>query len=229
MQHDEQPVLVAHEDGSLWWHTTYRPPVALVAGGAPDDDDDTGAGGAGGGGDDDDDGAGDDDDKGGKGGKGGSGDDDPAEAAAKARKEAAQLRKRLRDAEKERDDLKAASMTDAERAEAERAADRERADKATARVQRLSRERHVLALAGSLGIIDSAAAAKLMDADQVEYDDDGEATRESVERALQAAVKEHTFLVRGGGSDGGRKGDAPTGDGKSRLNDWMRGRGSLAR
>ena len=184
-------------DGALWWRLKGRL-LPVFAGG----DDGDGDGGKGGDGAGDKGGAGGGDGDGGKGG--GSGDDAAAIAADRERRRELQsLRQRMKEVEKERDELKAAQLSDTEKA-TERATKAE--EKATALEKDLRTMRLTAAVdsaAKDLGIRDARAAQRLMDDEAVEWDDDGKPKAKSVAKALADAAKEHPILVKSGPGDGG--------------------------
>lgn len=133
------------------------------------------------------------------------GDDD---AAAKARRESAELRRRLKAAETERDQLKNASLTEQERAQARADKAEQQARAATERLETASLKAEVGLLAGKVGIRPDATAAalKLVDRESITFAD-GEADKTSVERALRSLIKEHPFLAGAGRADAGESGD----------------------
>ena len=146
--------------------------------------------------------------------------DDPA---AKARREAADLRRRLKATEAERDQLKAAQQTDAERLAARAEAAEGTATKATERARALAARLAILEAAPGLGIVDPKLAARLVDVSSVEYDDDGEPNRDQVRKQLEALVEEHPHLTRSGDADTGRRDKPAEGTGKDQVNAWLRG------
>lgn len=136
--------------------------------------------------------------------QGGSGDGQtqmvPASEAQEARKEAKNLRQRMKAIEKERDELKGAQMSDAEKTTEERDKLREQA-KTLAESNRTLR---VQVLSSKVGIIDPEAASALLDWSKItDPEDDAE-----VEQALREMVKEKTYLAGNvaGGGDGGAGG-----------------------
>lgn len=200
-------------NGRRWWVVDGRL-VPVIAGGAPDDDDDNG--GTGGTGDDD--GGSNDDDS----GSGGS-DDDAATAAARARREAAEYRRKLRDAEAEVERLRASSMSETERAEARANAAEERVAQLVGSVRESNLTTSVSRLGKDFGVVDSTLAAKLIDRSLIEYDDETHKPSDaSVKAALRAVVAEHSILTRQGDSDAGRRTSGGT-TGVDAMNDWLRG------
>lgn len=139
------------------------------------------------------------------------------------------LRQRLRAAEEERDRYKGATQSEVEKAN-------DRATKAEGTVQQLQGElrtlrleRAVARVSGTLGIIDPDGAQRMLEADAIEYDDDGRPVDASVKRALQALVKEKPYLVRQGGADAGDGNTGHTGTGSQDMNAILRaGRGVAA-
>jgi hypothetical protein len=205
----KHPHLVRVGGVACWRYADGRM-LPLLAGGDDGDDDDAGKGGKGGKDDTDDDA-----------GKGGDGD------AAKARREAAELRRRLKATEAERDQLKAAQQTDAERLAARAEAAEGTATKATEKLRVANLRLAVLSEASGLGIVDPKLAVRLVDAGKVEYDDDGEPDKATVIQQLKDLVEEHPNLTRTGDADNGRKGSAAEGDGKAKVNAFLRGEAGL--
>lgn len=221
---EQHPHLIRAGGLALWRFADGRV-LPLLAGG------DDGDGGDGGDGKDGKDGAG---KAGGSGSAGGSGDgggsgsgDGDGDPAEKARREAADLRRRLRAAEKERDDLKASQQTDAERLSARAEAAEARATGLADRVRKANLRLAVLTEAPDLGIVDSRLAMRLLDAEKLSYDEEtDEPEREPLVAALKAAAKEYPSLTRGGDADGGRRtggGAEQQGGGKASVNDYLRG------
>lgn len=143
--------------------------------------------------------------------------------AGKARREAADLRKRLRETEEERDRLKSSQMSDTERQEARVKAAEEKASGLETSLRTAHLTVAVNRHAKDFGIVDPALAAKLLDGSKVSYDDQHQPEAESVKAALKAVVEEHSILTRAGDSDGGRRGPA-TPTGAEGMNDWIRQR-----
>jgi hypothetical protein len=193
--------------GRLCWRLDDGRLLPLVAGGAPDDDD----------GDGEPDPKPDDpkpDD--------GDGDDGARTSAAKARREAKELRDRLRAVEEERDRLKAAQMTDQERLEARAKAAEERAQTVQARLRKASLRAAVADHASALGIVDPTLAARLLDDAGITYNDDDEPDEAGVKAALRSVIERHPVLTRGGDSDAGRREPAP-GNPSALMNEYLRG------
>lgn len=123
----------------------------------------------------------------------------------RARRESADLRKRLKAAETKAADLESAGLSERERAERERDEAKKTAEGATGRLRASSLRAEIGLQAGGLGIVNAKMAAKLIDDEAVEYDA-GEATPASVAKALRAAVKEYPSLARAGSADEGAGG-----------------------
>lgn len=139
----------------------------------------------------------------------------PKREVQEANREAQLLRERLRNAEKERDDLKKSQMTDAEKVQKER--DDAIAAKATA--DKRVRDLQVQVLAGKIGIVDPEAASALLDWSSISDPEDSK----SVEKALKDLVKDKPYLA--GSTAGGGDGGAGDGSGAGRsgnMNDLIR-------
>jgi len=191
--------------------------VPLLAGG---DDGDGGDGGDG------KDGAAGKDGKDGESGKDGDGKDGDGDPAAALRREAADLRKRLRKAESERDELKAATQSDAEKLAARAEAAEAKAAGLAGKVRKANLRIAVAEAAPDLGIVDSRLAVRLLDSEKLAWNDEtDEPEKDDLLSGLRALAKEYPALTRGGDADGGRKGGAGEGekDGKSRVADFIRG------
>ena len=141
--------------------------------------------------------------------------------------EAQKLRARARAAEKERDELRAAQQTDAEKlaARAEQAA--ARATKAEGKLRdqalRIAISEHTKAS----GIVAApATVARLIDADAITWTDDGEPDTASLTAALKTLAKSDPALVRQGSSDGGSGGDRR--GNVVGMNDLIRGKAGRA-
>lgn len=114
-----------------------------------------------------------------------------AEQARKLRSEHKSLRQRLKQAEKERDDLKRASMSDQDRREAEVADLRGRAGTLETEARTLRAQLAATRVGIPADLADVAAAAVDWDA----IDDPSDAKQ--VERALRAVVKDRPSLAGG--------------------------------
>lgn len=147
---------------------------------------------------------------------------DPPADDGKARREAAELRRKLREVEAERDQLRASTMSDTERLEARAKAAEERAQKLTSDLQTSNLRVSVNRLAKDFGIVDPGLAVKLLDPSSVTYGDDHQPDEASVKAALKSVVEEHTILTRAGDSDGGRRTPA-AGTGADAMNNLIRG------
>lgn len=152
----------------------------------------------------------------------GEGGDDPAAAA---RREAADLRKRLRKAEAERDELKAATQSDAEKLAARAEAAEARATGLAEKVRKANLRIAVAEAAPDLGIVDPRLAVRLLDAEKLGWDEESdEPDKDALTAGLRSLAKEYPALTRGGDSDAGRKGGAEgEKDGKARVADFIRG------
>lgn len=139
----------------------------------------------------------------------------PRAEAEEARREAKNLRDRLRAAEKERDDLKTAQMTDAEKIQKER----DDALAASSDLEKRVRNLQVQVLAGKVGIVDPEAASALLDWTTIKDVDDSK----EVEKALRDLAKSKPYLVGNvaGGGDGGAGNGAGSG-GTGSMNDLIR-------
>lgn len=139
----------------------------------------------------------------------------PAAKLKEVNKEAQALRKRLRDAEKERDELKSSQMSEQEKVTKER----DELKESVATLEAQTRDLTVQVLASKKGIVDPQAASKLLDWSKIEDPSDESA----VEEALADLVKEKPYLTgnMAGGGDGG-SGDGGTG-GPTNMNDLLRG------
>lgn len=143
---------------------------------------------------------------------------DEARARAKIKKinaENATMRARAKAAEDKLAEADKAQLTDKERAERERDEARKETAALTKRVQKTALRAAVFEEASDLGITNAKLAMRLLDADDVEWDDDGEPT--NVSKLLKAVLKEVPELK---GSTAGSPGGADGGQG--------RGRGALA-
>ncbi len=143
------------------------------------------------------------------------------EDARKLRSEANSLRKRLKefeDAEKARAD---ADKTESERtAEKLATLERERDAERAAR-QAMSLQIATAGVARKLNFRDPEIAHRLVDGDQVEFDDGGTPT--NIEKLLSDVAKRHPSLVSGQADFGGgpNRGSSPAPGGDS-MNDWIR-------
>lgn len=211
----------------LWLAMT----LPRLAGGAPDDDDDDGQGG-------------DDDGKGAKGKPGGDGaaddagnddDDDDGDAGKSAKtvedyrrelresdkvrkREAAKAKKRIAELEKAEKERADADKTESEKA-AERADAAEQAKaKSDAELRKLRVTTAVMTAAGTKGIGDTDAAARLLDADAIEYDDDGAPT--NIDTLLDELLEGKPYLKTTPAKPKGDA-DAGKGDGKGKAQEDM--------
>ena len=140
----------------------------------------------------------------------GQGDQD--DKAAKAGREAADLRRRLKAAEKQLDEYRAAGQTELERAQAKAEAAERQAGDLLDRLQAVTLDQQVQRTARDLGIVDPAMASRLIDRGQVTWQD-GAADPESVKRALKDLVKEFPRLTRSGDVDATTGGELAAGSG----------------
>jgi hypothetical protein len=158
-----------------------------------------------------------------------------ASAAAKLRKEAARRRVEAKALRDENDKLKAQGLSELDAAKKEAADSKKVADSSTRQLRTLKVGIEVRDLAKDLGITNPKLAVRLLDADDVEWDDDGEP--KNVARLLKALLKEMPELKangqggapQGGGADGGagRQSGNVAGSG---INDRLRamtGRGTI--
>lgn len=120
-----------------------------------------------------------------------------AEDARKLRSEAKNLRERAKAAEKERDALKAAGMSDTEK----RDADLAKKDEQITTLESELRNLRVQAAAGGLGFVDPETATRLLDWDEIDDPSD----KSQVEKALRNLAKAKPFLMGGvaNGADAG--------------------------
>lgn len=215
MVQETGPRLEVSPDGVAWWSWQGRR-FPLIAGGDDGDGEggENGEGGKGGtavadppaskgAGDGDHGSGGDDGDQGGG----------EPEADHKLRTENKALRQRAKAAEAKLAQLEDAGKSDTERLEGRATKAEAERDAAVSELRGLRLEVAVGKAAKAAGVIDPTAALRLMDADAVEYDDDGRPTEASVARALRAAVKAHPILTRAGGADGGEGGRHDTSPG----------------
>lgn len=111
------------------------------------------------------------------------------------------------------DELEAANKSEIEKLTEAAAKEKERADKAEANFRSLSVRFAVTASAGKLGFIDPEDAYRFLDAEDIDYDDNGEP--KNIDKLLGSLAKAKPHLVRGstnGSGDGGPRGnDAPSG------------------
>lgn len=130
---------------------------------------------------------------------------DAEKAALKA--EAQKLRQRLRATEQERDKLAEGQKTEQEKLADRAAKAEERAQLLESRLQEKALRSAIADKRTEVGIVASTATvARLLDRDQIEWDDDGEPTDKSLTAALRALAKSDPILVRAGSSDGGEGG-----------------------
>lgn len=216
MRDRTRPALL-RRSGTLVWAWPDGRTLPLLAGGAPEEGE-AGEGGKG--------------EKGAEGKAGASGESGGAgaggeDAAAEARREAQDLRKRLRAAEKERDDLKASQQTDAERLSARAEGAEAKATSVAERLRKANLRLAVLEASPDLGIVDSKLAIRLLDPEKLTWDEETEEPdRPALTAALQGVAKEYPALTRAGDADAGRKGGgagSQEGDGKAAVNDFLRG------
>jgi hypothetical protein len=158
---------------------------------------------------DDGDGDGDDGD-----GDDGDGDDEliSREEARKLRSERKNLRKRLRDTEKERDRLKNDGLSEAE----QRKNDLESERRTTSELRETNRKLQVQVLATKVGIVDPEAASALIDWDGLGDDADDP---KALERELKDLKKRKPWLAAQGGSDDGGENGADGGAGRGKSDE----------
>lgn len=151
------------------------------------------------------------------GAQGGDGKQDmvPRSEAQEARREAQNLRERLKTAEKERDDLKSAQMSDSEKLTKER--DDLKTEKTT--LEEENRNLRVQVISARVGIQDPEAAAALLKWDTIKDSSD----EKEIESALKQLVKDKPYLAGNvaGGGDGGA-GDG-VGTSTTDMNSLLRG------
>lgn len=112
----------------------------------------------------------------------------------KLRAEAAKYRKQARDYEAKAEQQRQAAMSEDERREA-RIAELEAERQAYAeRMRTLAIESAVALRSNALGFVDADAAVKLIDADALEFSDDGTPDAASVDLALRALLKAKPYL-----------------------------------
>ncbi len=149
-----------------------------------------------------------------------------AKAAAKLRKEAAARRVQLREAQAKIAELEANGLSELDAAKKAAKDAEARATKLEAKVKAKTLGVEVRDLAAGMGIGNTKLAARLIDMDEVEWDDDDEPT--NVAKLLRALLKEMPELKtgqggasQGGGADGGagRRSNQAAGSG---INDQLR-------
>lgn len=133
-----------------------------------------------------------------------------------ARREAERARKA---AEKELADLRAQSMSDADKAVAQAKADG-RTEALTAANARIVRSEVKAAAAGKL--TDPADAVRFLDLDDFKVDDDGEVDAKAVGKAIDQLLKDKPYLAAGstrpsGDGDGGPRGTPGNGTDMNQL------------
>lgn len=139
-----------------------------------------------------------------QGGDGGSKDDlVPKREVQEANREAQNLRERLRAAEKERDDLKTAQMSDTEKITEENQTLKQTVTSKDTEI----RDLRVQVLAQKVGIVDPEAASRLLDWDSIKRPEDGT----EVEKALRKLLEDKPYLA--GNHLGRGDGGAGTGQG----------------
>lgn len=197
-------------------HTASGLPIFLIAGGSPEGGD-GGQGGNEGGNDGGEGGKGGD---GGAGGSGAGGGDKTFTQAELDRIVSDRLKRErekfgdvddLRQKAQKYDELEASQKTELQKATDATAAEKERADKAEARYRSVVVEREFTRAAAKVDFIDPDDAYRLIDADDIEYDDSGRP--KNAEKLLTALAKSKPHLVRAGGKggsgDGGLRGGEP--------------------
>jgi len=147
---------------------------------------------------------------------GGSTDGLSVEEARKLRKENAQLRRQRNSAQKQIDDAAKADMDDKQRAEHERDAANEKVKAVTVKARTANLRAEVATHATALQYRDVDVARSLIDADQLEYDDDDVPT--NVEKLLKDIAKKRPYLLGSGdgGDDDGNSAAMPGGNGRSK-------------
>jgi hypothetical protein len=138
----------------------------------------------------------------------------PRSEAQEARREAQNLRQRLKEAEEARSALEKEKLSDSEKV----AKERDDAVKAASDANLRVREMQVQVLAQDIGIVDPEAASRLLDWDKIKNPDD----RGQVEKALRDLVKDKSYLIGHAGKSDGGAGDGSGGQGTS-MNDLIRG------
>lgn len=116
----------------------------------------------------------------------------------------------LKDKATKFDELQAEQQTDLERTQSELEQERQRREAAEARAAATATRNKVLELAADKKITDPKLAAKLLDHDKVEFDDDGNPS--NVADLLDGLIAEHPLLTAttgdgAGGGEGGGSGD----------------------
>jgi hypothetical protein len=135
------------------------------------------------------------------------------EAARKLRSEARNLRSRLKEAEKERDDLKASQMSELEKLQK----GTEDLSKSNATLVQENRSLRAQVVAGRVGIVDPEIAVGLVDWDDAEDD-------ASLEKQFKAILKAKPYLAGNvaGGADGGARGQNDGGGASEDMNTLLR-------
>lgn len=145
--------------------------------------------------------------------------------AGKARREAADLRRRLKQAETMLAKHEEAGKTELERAAGRAEAAESEASALRDTVRELSLAGMIRGEAQDLGVVSPEAAARLMDRDTLEWGDNHQPTRDSVLKALRAVVKEFPFLTAAGDIDHRTQGTTANANSTAdRINHLIRGR-----
>ncbi len=122
------------------------------------------------------------------------------EYVRKLRAEAAEYRKKLRELEGKLKADEEAKLSQTDKLQ-KQLADKEREKSELERRYQESTLRYEVMLAASkLGIVDPEAAWRLLDAAEIEYDDQGQP--QQVEKMLQTLISKKPYLVASGGSSG---------------------------
>ena len=127
----------------------------------------------------------------------------------KLRKESADYRTKLRDAEKKLSDREKAEMDDLTRAQTERDEFKSKAETTEQELARVRMSMAISSAAGAANFHDPDDAISLLDIKEISVDDEGNPNKQSVEAAIKrlSASKPHLVKGQGGGSgDGGARG-----------------------
>jgi len=145
------------------------------------------------------------------------------QAAEKASREAAEYRRKLRDAEKRIAELEAVGQTDLEKATTRADTAEKRLAEATGRIQTLALGAEVADVCGKLGITRPSVISRLINPAGIAWDEDGHPDRRSVEAAVKAVMEDVPQLRRAGAADTGTQGTDAKGSMSDQVNALLRG------